>query len=248
MSKITCFWCDNEVEKDGQLCPSCQKRYDQTQKEYEQIDKEYNELFGNLDCIGMIKLFKTKDQQIKDLENQLQKYERMNNWTVSGDLLNQYAKLEAQLKEKDAEIDDLKRDYIPKLEFGLQRANKMGREADKENIELKQQLAEKEKEIERLLIAKELLFSDLHYARMDCEKTNRQIRELDKSCGGIINNLTTQIEQTNQDKISFAVEQLEKVLVLIHNAVNIDSPEYDLVGLYDAVSNQIKQLKEMKSE
>ena len=71
MSKKTCFWCENEVEKDGQLCPSCQKKYDQSQKEYEQIDKEYNELFGNLDCIGMIKLFKTKDQQISDLKAKL---------------------------------------------------------------------------------------------------------------------------------------------------------------------------------
>lgn len=50
------------------------------------------------------------------------------------------------------------------------------------------------------------------------------------------------IENKNQK----AIEQLEKVLVLIHNAVNIDNPEYDLVGLYDAVSNQIKQLKEGK--
>lgn len=58
--------------------------------------------------------------------------------------------LKQQLTEKDVEIDDLKRDYIPKLEFGLQRANKMGKNLDVENEQLKQQLAEKEEEIEDL--------------------------------------------------------------------------------------------------
>ena len=67
-----------------------------------------------------------------------------------------------------------------------------------ENLE--KQLAEKGEEIERLSIAKELLLSNLHYARMECEKTNRQIIELDKSCGDFINNLITQIEQTNKTK------------------------------------------------
>ena len=53
------------------------------------------------------------------------------------ELLNQQSK---RLKELEEELDDAKRDYIPKLEFGLQRANKMGRDAEKENQQLKQQL------------------------------------------------------------------------------------------------------------
>ena len=60
----------------------------------------------------------------------------------SCDLLNQQSK---RIKELEEELDDAKRDYIPKLEFGLQRANKMGRDAEKENQQLKQQLADKEK-------------------------------------------------------------------------------------------------------
>ena len=60
-------------------------------------------------------------------------------------LLNQQDK---RIKELEEELDDAKRDYIPKLEFGLQRANKMGRDAEKEIQQLKQQLAEKDKEIE----------------------------------------------------------------------------------------------------
>ena len=41
-------------------------------------------------------------------------------------LLNQQDK---RIKELEEELDDAKRDYIPKLEFGLQRANKLGRDA-----------------------------------------------------------------------------------------------------------------------
>lgn len=50
-------------------------------------------------------------------------------------LLNQQDK---RIKELEEELDNAKRDYIPKLEFGLQRANKMGRDAEKENQQLKQ--------------------------------------------------------------------------------------------------------------
>ena len=105
--------------------------------------------------------------------------------------------------------------------------------------ELKQQLAEKDKEIARL----KLLVDGF-------DKLKQYDRDADlilinpKTCYTDGKELI--IKSDNQDKISFAVEQLEKVLVLIHNAVNIYSPEYDLVGLYDAVSNQIKQLKEKK--
>ncbi len=52
-------------------------------------------------------------------------------------LLNQQSR---RIKELEEELDEVKRDYIPKLEFGLKRANKMGRDAEKENQQLKQQL------------------------------------------------------------------------------------------------------------
>ena len=60
------------------------------------------------------------------------------------ELLNQQSK---RIKELEEELDDAKKDYIPKLEFGLQRANKMGRDAEKENQQLKQQLHELPKKI-----------------------------------------------------------------------------------------------------
>ena len=60
------------------------------------------------------------------------------------ELLNQQDK---RIKELEEELDDAKRDYIPKLEFGLQRANKMGRDAEKEIQQLKQQLHDLPKKI-----------------------------------------------------------------------------------------------------
>lgn len=104
----------------------------------------------------------------------------------------QITDLEAKLAESESEIKMVREQngrVIGKLDLIV-----------RSNQELEKQLAEKDEEIERLLIARELLLSDLHYARMDCEKTNRQIREFDKSCGDIINNLITQIEQTNETK------------------------------------------------
>lgn len=59
------------------------------------------------------------------------------NADIITDLLNQQDK---RIKELEEELDDAKRDYIPKLEFGLQRANKIGRDAEKEIQQLKQQL------------------------------------------------------------------------------------------------------------
>lgn len=104
MKKILCFWCDNEVEKDGQLCPSCQKRYDQTQKEYEQIDKEYKELFGDMDCKGMIEFVRNKDKKIKELEN-LNKKLKDYYWDEVNKLDESYNK---DLEERIEEIEDLR--------------------------------------------------------------------------------------------------------------------------------------------
>ena len=98
---------------------------------------------------------------------------------------------------------------------------------------LEKQLAEKEKEIETILKEnEELAIKHNVYSYGD------KIQQ-DKFYSITGEALELLINRQNQKSI----EQLEKVLVLIHNAVNIDSPEYDLVGLYDAVSNQIKSLK-----
>ena len=68
-------------------------------------------------------------------------FDVITNADIITDLLNQQDK---RIKELEEELDDAKRDYIPKLEFGLQRANKMGRDAEKEIQQLKQQLKDTE--------------------------------------------------------------------------------------------------------
>ena len=69
----------------------------------------------------------------------------------NNDIINAIERLNKQdkrIKELKEKLDDAKRDYIPKLEFGLQRANKMGRDAEKEIQQLKQQLTITEKALE----------------------------------------------------------------------------------------------------
>ena len=44
--------------------------------------------------------------------------------------LKKCADMEDTINRQKAEIDDLKRDTVPKLQYGLQRANKYGKEFD----------------------------------------------------------------------------------------------------------------------
>ena len=48
--------------------------------------------------------------------------------------------IENEINRQQAEIDDLKRDAIPKLQYSLTRANKYGVDADKENEQLKAEI------------------------------------------------------------------------------------------------------------
>ena len=91
--------------------------------------ERYEVISPNLNGYAYIHDFKT--------DNVLNTYD-------SCDLLNQQDK---RIKELEEELDDANRDYIPKLEFGLQRANKMGRDAEKEIQQLKQQLHDLPKKI-----------------------------------------------------------------------------------------------------
>ena len=128
---------------------------------------------------------------------------------VDYDNCNIYA-MRQKIKDLEAKLAEMTEKYN-----ACQEARKLENEfSQQDKKELKQQLAESEKENNELHIAINKMSIDL-----------------------------TNLLKGNQDKISFAVAELEKVKVLIHNAVNIDSPEYDLVGLYDAVSNQIKAIK-----
>ena len=104
--------------------------------------------------------------------------------------------LEAKLAEKDLRIEELESQFAYECE-----CNKQFVDCQKENTQLKQQLAEKDK----------------------------WLRATDEHIG--------QLKKREQDKISFCIEQLEKVK---HYAQHIQG------GLINYIDNQIKQLKEMK--
>ena len=103
----------------------------------------------------------------------------------SCDLLSQQDK---RIKELEEELDDAKRDYIPKLEFGLQRANKMGRDAEKEIQQLKQQLALTEKALDYAIF-------ELDFARNHSQSTNSEtIERIDKLRNKILNKAKEMLE------------------------------------------------------
>ena len=93
-----------------------------------------------------------------------------------------------------------------------------------ENTKLKQQLAEKEDRISRLQFEVQQALSN---------SLGKTIKEL--------------IEFDNQGKISFAVEQLEKVKEFYTTPIyDIQKPHTDVRVLLQRIDNQIKQLKEMR--
>lgn len=129
------------------------------------------------------------------------------------ELLNQQSK---RIKELEEELDDAKRDYIPKLEFGLQRANKMGRDTEKENQQLKEQLSKKEETLKHIM-------SGEYIPANIAEKT---------------------LKLSEQSQKQLAIEELEKLKEkAFHFYVN-DTPE--LTSFYvdvKEIDNQIKSLR-----
>ena len=109
---------------------------------------------------------------------------------------------------------------------------------DKENHQLKEQLVEKDKEIEQLK-----KFNDLNKAFFNLFRA--AFKEPDK-VDDLFNTLKTIQEKHNQDKISFAVEQLEKVKnYMITNEKDMFGANYLMNSGYvlEFIDNQIKELK-----
>lgn len=131
------------------------------------------------------------------------------------------ADLEAKLAETEEKIKELEEKSV----FEKSNAFELGERAImstlKENKQLKQQLAEKEKQIETQKSNIEFLY-DL-FVSPKGEQTLKAI---------------------NQDKISFAVEQLEKVKDHNENIFCDDKVYYTYITQF--IDQQIKQLKEMK--
>ena len=167
--------------------------------------------------------FKSLNQQTVDFYIELQKY--------IADLEAKLAESERQYQEyrqvveKDIkkEIDERMRDTIKEFNLDIS--------------QLKQQLAEKEKEIENIKLCR----------CVNC--TN----EYEFMLEGLVEDLERELDKCDQDKISFALEQLEKVKEIFIQNVDAMGVEYrddyfmlSLGWVKKVIDNQIKQLKEMK--
>ena len=108
--------------------------------------------------------------------------------------------------------------------------------------DLEAKLAEKNKEIEQLK-----KFDDLNKTFFDLFRT--AFKEPNK-VDDLLNTLKTMQEKQDQDKISFAVEQLEKVLPSIKATIELAENRHQMKDQVDIIIyNQINELKkEMKSE
>ena len=137
----------------------------------------------------------------------------------SCDLLNQQSK---RIKELEEELDDAKRDYIPKLEFGLQRANKMCRDAEKENQQLKDQ------------------------ARKAYQEGLLQ-KQFDKDME--IQELKDKIETLKQSQKQLAIEELEKLReYIVLNDEYDEEIGCNIIKTFDLIEDLADKIKSLKGE
>lgn len=127
-------------------------------------------------------------------------------------------KLKQQLEEKDKEVTDLEK------ENGILTNLLATKPTEIELDELYTQLKEKDKEIEQYKSNQKVI--SLHSAE---DWYNRFI------------DTTTQNIKLEFTQKQLAIQELEKVKILLQNAVNYEG--YTFIGIYDAVNNQIKELK-----
>ena len=186
---------------------------------------------------------------IKDLNDLLCKYEVKD----LEDLENRF-KIVADLEAKLAEKEFAHNSYFEKAEatisFLQQQFNEKGK-IEEQLEELKQQLAESEKK--HLLDEKEwqdyCAFKHIEPQIKGCldreREYKKQLEEKDKE---ITQRLVIQERDYSQDKISFALEQLEKVKELLFaSAKEVTGTSVAVVRLYsinEIFDNKIRQLKE----
>lgn len=152
-----------------------------------------------VDYVAMNKIIKDQSKQITDLETKLAESERK---------LEEYEKCNCK---------ECMTDYEKNL-------NQIIDKFLNENIKLKQQLAEKEKEISNL---------------------KGLVNERDKQIKNLKTNKKRVVEHKNKVKIDYAIEQLEKVKSVINTSVRDDHIIWDF-DIKAHIDNQIKQLKEGK--
>ena len=165
------------------------------------------------------------EEKIKVLEAKIELYKQSNK--VLNDQLNKSTDHISELNDKLAESekerkhlkDWLDNEILTSIDHESYYATI--NEYEEEVKKLKQQLAEKDEELKNLALA--------HFE----SATNKPVLT------------TTQI--INQDKIKFAIGQLEKVKELAEKDFNLDKGNLSLARILDKIDNQIEELKkEMK--
>lgn len=118
-------------------------------------------------------------------------------------------------------------------------------EKTEENKQLKQQLAEKQNTINE--INKEFVQA-VHDWKALCAEKDKEIesikQQLEETNAGYdftYEQSTEAIKELKQNQTQLAIQELERVKILLQNAINYEG--YTFVGIYDAVNNQIKELK-----
>ena len=161
--------------------------------------------------------------------------------------LNEFSQRIADLEAKLAESESKRKSLEEKVKFLTEETEENFVDGQKYN-ELKQQLAEKEEEIKRLKIYDEYRF-ELPYPKVKIlGKTFEDIQEL----------IDKWLKQGSKDKISFAIEQLEKVKDFVSRQLFIttkdcnDLDEAEAKGCNELREETIKeinnQIKELKGE
>lgn len=190
--------------------------------------------------------------QISDLEAKLAEKEfAHNSYFEKAEATMSF--LQQQFNEKgkiEEQLGELK-EQLAKEQKHISRLKNMNKSHDEavgrlteENNQLKQQLAEKDKEIEQLK-----KFDDLNKTFFDLFRS--AFKEPNK-VDDLFNTLKTMQERQDQDKISFAVKQLEKVKKFFLEEHRDEEMDTDYIITKDAgeiadyLLDQIKQLKGVK--
>ena len=199
---------------------------------------------------------RTELRQFTDLEAKLAESERKNFELLTKLNLKEYAPAFCTLADRDCEA-------LGQIE------------------KLKQQLAEKDKAIENWQTMYESVVQTCHNDKEEIERLNKQLETQENTITNLVEDnrasqewykkqleekekenelmaktlkLTKFVEkEVNQDKISFTIQQLEKVKeeidkrpLTVRNCGYGEFEEILLDDVYDVIDNQIKQLKEMK--
>ena len=208
-------------------------------KENKNCDKCLKELEFKKDCeIKAITLQATNC--VQDIERKLK---------------TKIADLEAKLAESERLVFTYQNIFRQKPETAtemyefIQPYERELRKNELEIDQLKQQLAEKDKAIENWQTMYESVMQTCHNDKEEIDRLNKLLGEkcrLLKTNETILSGTKFIEDEINQDKVSFCIEQLEKVKELLWDSINDETPYGDVIGVREEIDNQINELKEKK--